>query len=137
MTTSTRTLVTGLIAAGATAAISIAGAGAATAQQGGTYSLSPGATVCSTMSGQYGAPGQYAFYQVRADGKATKKGASFTLRRDGVVVSAISNQVNAWAAEFRTAHGNFPGSGSYLLCAQNTGNAVTVVTLQLRTDAEF
>ena len=39
-----------------------------------------------------------------------------------------------WAAERRTAYGNFPGPGQYAVCAVNTGDTRTVVTIQIRSD---
>lgn len=128
MNTITRKLVTGLIVAGATATMSIAGAGAASAQQYASVALSPGAGACGSA--------QYAAYQVRVDAWATNQGAKFKLLRNGVVIANTPTRVNAWSAEFRTSFGNFPGPGYYTLCAQNTGTANTIATLQLRTDSE-
>ena len=129
MTTITRKLVTALVSTGAAAAFSIAGASVASAQQYGSYSLSPGAGDCTNA--------QYASYQVRVDGWATNQGAKFKLLRNGVVVANTPTRVNSWSAEFRSAYGNFPGAGYYSVCAQNTGSANTIATLQLRTDGEF
>ncbi len=118
-----------VLATGAAGAIALAGAGAANAQSYSSTALAPGAGVCS--------PSQYASYQVRADGWATGQGAKFKLLRNGVVITNTPNRANSWAAEYRTAYGTFPGAGYYSVCAQNTGTANTIVTLQLRTDAEF
>jgi hypothetical protein len=46
-------------------------------------------------------------------------------------------RANSWSAELRTSYGTFPGPGYYSVCAQNTGTANTIATLQLRTDSEF
>jgi hypothetical protein len=118
-----------VLATGAASAIALAGAGAANAQQHSSTPLAPGQGVCSTA--------QYASYQVRADGWATGQGAKFKLLRNGVVINTTPNRANAWAAEYRSAYGTFPGPGSYTVCAQNTGTTNTTVTLQLRTDYEF
>jgi hypothetical protein len=118
-----------VIATGAAGAIALAGSGAANAQSYTSTPLAPGQGSCSAS--------QYAAYQVRGEGWATAQGAKFKLLRNGVVVNNTPNRVNAWTAEQRTAYGNFPGPGLYSVCAQNTGTATTVVTLQLRTDSEL
>ncbi len=129
MTSTARKIITSLAVAGAAAAISVGGASTASAQQYGSYPLSPGAGQCT--------PTQYASYQVRADASATVDGAKFKLVRNGVVVANTANRANIWAMELRSAYGNFPGPGYYSVCAQNTGTRNTVATLQLRTDYEF
>ena len=129
MTSTARKIITSLAVAGAAAAISVGGASTASAQQYGSYPLSPGAGQCT--------PTQYASYQVRADASATADGAKFKLVRNGVVVANTANRANSWAMELRSAYGNFPGPGYYSVCAQNTGTRNTVATLQLRTDYEF
>ncbi len=129
MTSTARKIITSLAVAGAAAAISVGGASTASAQQYGSYPLSPGAGQCT--------PTQYASYQVRADASATADGAKFKLVRNGVVVANTANRANIWAMELRSAYGNFPGPGYYSVCAQNTGTRNTVATLQLRTDYEF
>lgn len=133
MTTATRSvggkIVTGLAAVGAAAALSVAGAPTASAQQYGTYPLSPGQGACT--------PAQYANYQVRGDAWATGDGAKFKLLRNGVVVWKTPTRATAAAVELRSSYGTFPGPGYYALCAQNTGTMNTIATLQLRTDAEF
>ncbi len=125
----TRTLLTGLAISGAAAALSVAGVATASAQQYGSYPLSPGAGACT--------PSQYAGYQVRVDAWATNQGAKIKLLRNGVVVANTPTRVNSWSYEARTSWGNFPGAGYYSVCAQNTGTANTIATLQLRTDAEL
>ena len=129
MTSTARKIITSLAVAGAAAAISVGGASTASAQQYGSYPLSPGAGQCT--------PTQYAGYQVRADASATADGAKFKLVRNGVVVANTANRANIWAMELRSAYGNFPGPGYYSVCAQNTGTRNTIATLQLRTDYEF
>ena len=129
MTSTARKIITSLAVAGAAAAISVGGASTASAQQYGSYALSPGAGQCT--------PTQYASYQVRADASATADGAKFKLVRSGVVVANTANRANIWAMELRSAYGNFPGPGYYSVCAQNAGTRNTVATLQLRTDYEF
>ncbi len=119
----------GLAVAGAAVALTLGGAAAANAQSYGSTALAPGAGVCS--------PSQYASYQVRADAWATADGAKFKLLRNGAVVTSSPTRVNAWAAEFRSSYGTFPGPGYYSVCAQNTGTTNTIATVQLRTDGEF
>ena len=128
-TTITRKLVAGLGSAGAAAAFTVAGASVASAQQYGSFALSPGMGACGNA--------QYASYQVRVDASATNQGAKFKLLRNGVVIANTPNRANSWSAEFRSAYGNFPSPGLYTVCAQNTGTANTIATLQLRTDSEF
>jgi len=124
-----RRIAGGLAATGAAVAFTLAGSGAANAQQYQSIPLSPGQGACSAV--------QYASYQVRGDGWATADGAKFKLLRNGVVVDNTATRVSYWGVEKRSAYGNFPGPGSYSLCAQNTGTTNTIVTLQLRTDYEF
>ena len=118
----------GLAAAGAAAAIAVTGAASASAQQYGSYSLSPGQGACT-------AP-QYASYQVRADFWATGDGAKFKLLKNGQVVINTPSRATFGAFDLRSAWGNFPGPGYYTLCAQNTGDRNTIATMQLRTDGE-
>jgi hypothetical protein len=119
----------GLAAGGAVLAFSLAGAGSASASVPTSTPLSPGTGVCSAN--------QYASYQVRGDGSATGQGVKFKLLYNGSVLSATPGRVNAWAAEFRTSYGTFPGPGYYSVCAQNTGTTNSTVTLQIRTDGQF
>ena len=104
---------TGLAVTGAAVALSIGGAGAASAQQNGSYPLSPGQGQCTAS--------QYAGYQVRGDAWATGQGAKFKLLRNGVVVWNTPSRATAAAVDLRSAYGTFPGPGYYSLCAQNTG----------------
>ncbi len=118
----------GLAAAGAAAALAVTGAASASAQQYGSYPLSPGQGACT-------AP-QYASFQVRADFWATGDGAKFKLLKNGQVVINTPFRATAGAFEFRSSNGTFPGPGYYTLCAQNTGDRNTIATMQLRTDWE-
>ncbi|HET7474641.1 MAG TPA: hypothetical protein VFJ97_01285 [Dermatophilaceae bacterium] len=121
-------ILTGTLAAGAVTAAALAGAPGASAQQSSSLVLAPGAGACVQ---------QYAAYQVRADGTATNQGAKFKLLYNGTVIDSTPFRVTGVAVERRSAYGNFPGPGYYSFCAQNTGTANTIVTLRLRTDAEF
>lgn len=124
-----RRIATGLAVTGAAAALSVAGAGTASAQQYGSYALAPGQGDCTQA--------QYAGYQVRGDAWATGQGAKVKLLRNGIVVWSTPTRATAAAVELRSAYGTFPGPGYYSLCAQNTGTTNTIATLQLRTDGEF
>lgn len=124
-----RKIGTGLAVTGAAVALSVVGAGAASAQQVGSYPLSPGQGQCTAS--------QYAGYQVRGDAWATGQGAKFKLLRNGVVVWNTPSRATAAAVELRSAYGTFPGPGYYSLCAQNTGTLNTAATLQLKTDTEL
>lgn len=124
-----RKVMTGLVVAGAATALSLAGAGTASAMQYGSFPLSPGQGGCTQA--------QYASYQVRGDAWATGQGAKFKLLRNGSVVWNTPSRATAAAVELRTSYGTFPGPGYYTLCAQNTGTTSTIATLQLRTDSEF
>jgi hypothetical protein len=124
-----RRMAGGIAATGAAVAITLAGAGTASAQSYVSQPLAPGSSVCSAQ--------QYASYQVRADGFATAQGAKFKLLRNGVVVVNTPNRATNWATELRSAYGTFPGPGYYQVCAQNTGTTNTTATVQLRTDYEF
>ena len=76
MTSTARKIITSLAVAGAAAAISVGGASTASAQQYGSYPLSPGAGQCT--------PTQYAGFQVR-DGRAS--GRAQGRRRDALAVA--------------------------------------------------
>lgn len=125
--TATRKILTGLATVAAATALGVTGAATASAQQYGSFPLSPGQGACSGA--------QYANYQVRADGWATAGGAKFKLLRNGYVVANSPTRVNAWSAQL--SGWTFPGAGYYTVCAQNTGTTNTIATLQLLTDAEF
>ena len=128
MTTITRKIIKGIAITAAAGALSLGAATTASAQQTGSYPLSPGAGQCTIT--------QYAGYQVRAVAVATGQGAKFKLLRNGVVIANTDTRSGGWSIELRTAYGNFPGPGNYALCAQNTGTTNTIATLTLRTDAE-
>ena len=128
MTTITSKIIKGIAVTAAAAAISVGAATTASAVQTGSYPLSPGTGQCTNP--------QYAGYQVRAVGVATGQGAKFKLLRNGVVIANTDTRSGGWSIELRSAYGNFPGPGSYSLCAQNTGTTNTIATLTLRTDSE-
>ena len=119
-----------LTAGTALAAALVGGAGASAAQaaQYSARTLAPGQSTCVS---------QYAAYQVRGQGTATADGARFKVLRNGVVVQATPGRVTSWSTEMRSWYGNFPGPGSYSVCAYNTGTRSTAVTLSLLTDGEF
>src|SRR6478672_4859301 len=108
MTTIARKIIKGIAVTAAAGALSVGAATTASAQQTGSYPLSPGAGQCTNT--------QYAGYQVRAN---------------GVVVANTANRATGWSIELRTAYGNFPGPGYYSVCAQNTGTTNTIATLTL------
>jgi len=111
---------------------------------GGVLVVAPTAAHANAYTGQFLGPGasacvsQYAGYQVRVDTTATAKGAKFRLYRNGAQVAASPTpNTTGWSQQLRTAFGNFPGAGSYSVCAVNTGTTNTFVTLQLRSDTEL
>jgi cyclophilin family peptidyl-prolyl cis-trans isomerase len=65
-----------------------------------TFGLGPGQTACVQ---------QYASYQARVDGTGTAAGAKFKVLKNGAVIANTPSRANQYAAEFRSAHGNFPG----------------------------
>jgi hypothetical protein len=135
MTTSTRTrrlrratvLAGGIAAATATAAL--AAPGAAFADTRNDQQMPPGQSACAS---------QYANYQVRLEGTATKAGAKFRVFRDGALYYGFPTDTSVTAqAEYRTSLGNFPGKGTYTICALNKQTTNTFVTLRVRTDGEI
>lgn len=110
--------------------------GTATAASATTTGGGPLPVGGQTCTGQ-----QYASYQVSGYGTATGQlpagGAKLKLLRNGAVVANTPSRVNSAVLEGRTSWGTFWGPGYYQLCANNTGNATTNVSLQLRTDGEF
>jgi hypothetical protein len=87
-------------------------------------------------NGQVAQPAEQ--FQVRVDGTATNQGAKFRVYRNGAeMANSPSPNTTAYAAEFRTAYGNFPGPGNYTVCALNKATTNTFVTLRLRSDGEF
>lgn len=125
-----RTLAATTIAAAALVGATSTGAGAAWPDDGviKTVVLSPGQSDCVS---------QPASDQVRGDGSATNGGAKFKLVYYSSVLENSPFRASAWAAERRTAYGNFPGPGQYAVCATNTGNTRTIVTIQIRSDGQF
>lgn len=118
-----------VVASGVAAIGALIAPAAAFADSSNNQFLAPGASACVS---------QYAAYQVRADATASNKGAKFRLYRNGAQVAASPTPTtSAWAAEFRTWYGNFPGAGTYTLCAANNNSTNTFVTLRLRSDGEI
>jgi hypothetical protein len=132
MTTS-RSIGRTLAIAGISAAAVLGTAGAALASQAANGTIMPGQQICTAT--------QYAGYQAQGYGTATGKlpagGAKFKLLRNGVVVVSLPERANAATLQVLSSGGTFPGPGQYQMCANNTGNAPTSVTLSLRTDGEF
>jgi hypothetical protein len=116
------------IVAGTAGGLLMLAPGAAQANVGYGATITPGGTVCVQ---------QYANYQVRGEGTATKAGARFAVYRNGVQIYSTTNTTSGFAAEFRTAWWNFPGPGSYQVCAQNRNSTNTLVNIRILTDAEF
>ena len=114
--------------------------GSAAVVTGAVAAADPASAVATTVPltpGQSTCVQRYAAYQVRAVGSATADGARLKLLRNGVVIQATPGRVTSWAAELRTAYGNFPGAGYYAACAYNTGTRNTTVFLDLVTDTEL
>jgi hypothetical protein len=128
--TRTRRLVT---VAGATAALAVLMPAAAQAEPigwGGT--LQPNQSQC------FSRPAGSGVYQVRAEGSATRNGARFRFLHNGVVLNATSTDTaTAFAAERRTAYGNYPGPGTYTICAANHHPTNTLVNLRILVNNEF
>jgi hypothetical protein len=132
MATSTRTrrirratlVVTGLAVAGVVALPAAAFANTYTGQL-----LTPGASYCIS---------QHANYQVRFDATGSNKGDKFRVYKDGTKIGeSTTDTTRAYAAEFRTSFGNFPGAGNYTICGLNKQTTNSFVTLQVRSDGEF
>ena len=121
-----RAATTVALAPGAPGPAILAVAPAAHAQQTGAVTLSPGATACVQ---------QYASYQVRGDGWASRS-VKFSLKKNVVTISPVPAGT-VWAQEFRSSYGTFPGPGVYQVCAFNNGTQTASVQLQIRTDGEF
>jgi hypothetical protein len=122
-----------VVIAGAAAALAVLSPSAAHAEPigwGGT--LAPGQVQCFTrVAGN-------TVYQVRAEGSATKNGARFRFLRNGVVLDATSTDtVLTYAAERRTSSGNYPGPGTYEICAANHYATNTLVNLHILVNSEF
>jgi len=77
-------------------------------------------------------------YQVRAEGSATRNGARFRFLHNGVVLNASpTDTTTSFAAERRTAYGNYPGSGTYTICAANHYPTSTLVNVRILFNNEF
>jgi len=77
-------------------------------------------------------------YQVRAEGDATKKGARFRFLYNGTVLAASpTDTATTFQAERRTSLGNYPGPGTYELCAANHSTSNTLVNLHILFNNEF
>jgi len=125
-----RRVLTVLGAAGAMAVLAPATAHADQIGWGGT--LLPGQTQCLSRTADS------SVYQVRVEGDATKKGARFRFLRNGVVLDATAvDTATSYAAERRTAYGNFPGPGTYTICAANHQTTNTLVNLHVLFNNEF
>jgi hypothetical protein len=125
-----RRILTVLGTAGALAVIAPAAAHADQIGWGGT--LLPGQTHCLDRYADS------SVYQVRVEGDATKNGARFRFLRNGVVLNATPvDTVTSFAAERRTAYGNYPGPGTYTICAANHQATNTLVNLHVLFNNEF
>jgi hypothetical protein len=77
-------------------------------------------------------------YQVRVEGDATKKGARFRFLRNGVVLQSTPvDTALSFSAERRTSLGNYPGAGTYTICAANHYATNTLVNLHVLFNNEF
>jgi hypothetical protein len=120
------------VLAGAAGALTV---GVPTAAHAGGWggTLVPGQTQC------YERTATWQNYQVRGDGTATRKGARFSLTFNRYQVLDITpvGTVSGWAAERRSAYGNYPGAGVYKVCATNESSTNTLVNIHLLFDNEF
>jgi hypothetical protein len=97
---------------------------------GGT--LLPGQTYC------FNRYADASVYQVRVEGTATKKGARFRFLRNGAVLQSTPvDTAPSFAAERRTSLGNYPGGGTYTICAANHHATNTLVNLHVLFNNEF
>jgi hypothetical protein len=104
----------------------------------------PAAAQADTYVGQFLGPNQstcasqYASYQVRTEGTASNKGAKFRVYKDGAQIAASPTDTSGgYAAEFRSAWGNFPGPGYYTICALNKQTSNSFATVRVRSDVEI
>ena len=122
-----------LIVLGAASALAVLAPSAAQAEPIGWGGTVPG--------GQSQCFSRYAdsnVYQVRVDGTATNKGARFRFLRNGVVLNATTvDTAPSFAAERRTSLGNYPGGGTYTICAANHYGTGTLVNLHVLFNNEF
>jgi hypothetical protein len=128
--TTIRRVLTVLGAAGALAFLAPTAAQAVPIGWGGT--ITPGQTQCLS---------RYAdstVYQVRVEGDATRQGARFRFLRNGVVLEATPfDTASTFAAERRSSQGNYPGPGTYTICAANHYATNTLVNLHVLFNNEF
>ena len=97
---------------------------------GGT--IQPGQVYCFTRYASSGV------YQVRAEGDATRGGARFRFLLNRGVLQASATDTTSWFnAERRTSLGNYPGAGTYELCAANHSATPTLVNLHILFNNEF
>jgi len=119
--------------AGAAAALAVLTPTAAQADVtgwGGT--LQPGQVQCLSRTADWQK------YQVRGDGTANRKGARFWLKFNNSILDITPvGTVSGWAAERRTAYGNYPGAGAYTVCAGNESATSTLVNIHLLFNNEF
>jgi len=117
-------------AAGALAVLAPAAAQAEPIGWGGTLQYTQ--THCFTRTADN------TVYQVRAEGSATGNGARFRFLRNGVVLNSTPfDTATAFAAERRTSYGNYPGPGTYEICAANHYTTNTLVNLHILFNNEF
>ncbi len=75
---------------------------------------------------------------MRFDATGSNKGDKFRVYHNGTQIGASATDTTiAYAAEFRTSYGNFPGAGTYTICALNKQTTNSFVSLQIRSDGEF
>jgi hypothetical protein len=97
---------------------------------GGT--LLPGQSYCFSRYADWNV------YQVRVEGDATRKGARFRFLRNGVVQQSTPvDTALSFSAERRTSLGNYPGPGTYTICAANHHATNTLVNLHVLFNNEF
>lgn len=76
-------------------------------------------------------------YQVRAEGTATRMGARFRFLYNGQVLDNSADTAISFTAERRTSRGNYPGAGTYQLCAADHYASNTLVNLHILVNNEF
>jgi hypothetical protein len=97
-----------------------------------------GGTLQSSQSHCFSRYADSSVYQVRAEGTATGTGARFRFLRNGVVLDATPvDTARTFAAERRSAYGNYPGSGTYTICAANHHATSTLVNLRILFNNQF
>jgi len=127
ISTALRRLVVGALAVGAAMTVAPNAASAAYLGWGGT--LQPQQEQCVA------AP---ASYQARGEGNASTSSFRFFMKRNGVrIYGTGENPVSAFAAEFRSSWGTFPGPGTYETCAKNLSGSPRLVNFRIITDADL